>query len=590
MSKKEKATEQEEKIVTRYDRKLQKRKEQQEKEEREKKIGIAIGIVVVVLLAAFVASFPIRTYMAVNETYVTVGGDKVTRVEFDYNYNLAKNNYMNQYGSYMSYFGVDMTGDLSRQMYSETLTWQDYFEQMAVENIVNSKSLLRDARSAGFTYDTAEDWKEYEDSMKELAQTEGVALNKYVKQNFGAYATMSRLSKFIKNDMLVNAYYDKLAEDKAPSDEEISNYYNENTADYDSVDYRVTEVKAVLPTEPTELADPQTDTPEEGTDASADGAGGTDGTAAEETYQPSEAEIAAAMKEAKAEADEKVKTVAASGELQENVKKSQATGVLRDWLFDDTRKAGDTTVIEDTNTNKYYVLAFEKRYLDETPSVNVRVIMAGDTDAQTILDEWKNGEATEESFMALNEKYSEDEAGKSNGGLLEGVLPSGMDEALSGWLFDAGRKAGDTTAVTLEDGYNYVMYFVSQGEPEWKLTIKSTLLSDIMSEYLEQISESITVEDKGGKLNYLKVQAIEEAESSAADQSTDQTGEPGGASTEATDETGGASTEAAGEPGGASTEAAGETGGASTEAAGETGGASSESAGESGAGESSAAE
>lgn len=549
MSKKEKVTEQEEKIVTRYDRKLQKRKEQQEKEEREKKIGMAIGILVVVLLAAFVASFPIRTYMAVNETYVTVGGDKVTRVEFDYNYNLAKNNYMSQYGSYMSYFGVDMTGDLTQQMYSETLTWQDYFEQLAVENIVNSKSLLRDAQAAGFTHDTSEEWKEYQDSVKDLAKTEGMSLNKYVKQSFGSYATMSRISKYIKNDMVVNAYYEKLTEDKAPSEEEITNYYGEHTADYDSVDYRVIEVKAVLPTEPTELADPQTDTPEEGTDATADDASGTDGTDTEETYQPSEAEIAAAMKEAKTEADEKVKTVAASGELQENVKKSQATGVLRDWLFDDARKAGDTTVIEDTSTDKYYVLAFEKRYLDETPSVNVRVIMAGDQDAQTILDEWKNGEATEESFIALCEKYSEDEASKSNGGLLESVLPSGMDEALSGWLFDAGRKTGDTTAVTLEDGYNYVMYFMGQGEPEWKLTIKSTLLSEIMSDYLEQISESITVEDKNGKLNYLKVQAMEEAESAAADQSTDQAGETGDSSTEAQDETGSVSTEAADESG-----------------------------------------
>lgn len=546
MSKKEKVTEQEEKIVTRYDRKLQKRKEQQEKEEREKKIGMAIGIVVVVLLAAFVASFPIRTYMAVNETYVTVGGDKVTRVEFDYNYNLAKNNYMSQYGSYMSYFGVDMTGDLTQQMYSETLTWQDYFEQLAVDNIVNGKSLFRDAQAAGFTYDTAEEWKEYQDSVKDLAKTEGMSLNKYVKQSFGSYATMSRISKYIKNDMVVNAYYEKLTEDKAPSEEEISNYYGEHTADYDSVDYRVTEVKAVLPTEPTELADPQTDAPEEGTDASSEG---TDGTDAEEAYQPSEAEIAAAMKEAKAEADEKVKTVAASGDLQENVKKSQATSVLRDWLFDDSRKAGDTTVIEETNTNKYYVLAFEKRYLDETPSVNVRVIMAGDQDAQTILDEWKNGEATEESFITLCEKYSEDEASKNNGGLLESVLPSGMDEALSGWLFDAGRKTGDATAVTLEDGYNYVMYFVGHGEPEWKLTIKSTLLSEIMSDYLEQIRESVTVEDKSGKLNYLKVQAMEEAESGAADQSTDQAEETGGASTEAAGETGSPSTEGADESG-----------------------------------------
>lgn len=541
MSKKENVSEQEEKIVTRYDRKQQKRREQEKKEKLEKKIGTIAGIVIVAALAALVASFPIRTYLAVNETYVTVGGEKVTRVEFDYNYNLAMNSYVSQYGAYMSYFGLDLTKDLSTQMYSDTMTWKDYFEQMAVENIVKNKALMRDAQAAGFTYDAAEEWKEYQETLKGLAAKEGTALKKYLKEHFGVYATTGRIAPYIKNDMLVNAYYEKLAEDKAPAQEEIAAYYKENTADYDSVDYRVTEVKAQLPTEPTELADPEAKEAWEAKKAEQAQSGeSTDGgtNAADETYQPSEAETGAAMKEAKAEADREVKTVAESGTLQENVKKSEATGVLREWLFDDARKAGDTAVIEDANTNKYYALAFEKRYLDETPSVDVRVIMAGDTDAQTILDEWKNGEATEESFIALCEKYSEEESSKENGGLLEAVLPSGMDESLSGWLFDKERKAGDTTAVTMEDGYNYVMYFMGHNEPEWKLSIKSTLLGNVMGEYLEQISESIQVEDKGGKLNYLKLQAMEEAEASASAESEGANQEQDASSSEPSGETG----------------------------------------------------
>ena len=84
MSKKENVTEQtEEKVMTKYDRKMQQRKEQKEKEKREKRRNTIIGVVVVAALVCLVASFPIRTYLAVNETYVTVGGEDISKVEFD---------------------------------------------------------------------------------------------------------------------------------------------------------------------------------------------------------------------------------------------------------------------------------------------------------------------------------------------------------------------------------------------------------------------------------------------------------------------------------------------------------------------------
>ena len=60
----------------------------------------------------------------------------------------------------------------------------------------------------------------------------------------------------MKNDMVMNAYYQKLQEDNAPGDDEVQSYYEENKATYDSVDYRLTTIEADLPTEPTELADP----------------------------------------------------------------------------------------------------------------------------------------------------------------------------------------------------------------------------------------------------------------------------------------------------------------------------------------------
>lgn len=541
MSKNEKVTENkeqkeqtEQKVMTKYDRKVQKRKEEKEKEKKEERISTTVGIVFLVALVCLVASFPIRTYLATHETYVVINGEEVNKVEFDYVYNTSKNNYITQYGSYLSYFGLDTSKDLSTQMYSETLTWQDYFEQNAVESLKQNKALMAEAKAAGFTYDTTDEYNTFKETIKTSAAAAGVSDKEYVRSIYGSYATMGRIEEYVKNDMVMNAYYQKLQEDNAPSDDEIQSYYEENKATYDSVDYRLTTIEADLPTEPTELADPVEET-------AADTTGTTDGTAATDTtqdtaYQPSDAEIAKAMDDAKVLADDAEQTVAKDGEAHENEKKSSVNYMISDWLFDDARKAGDTTVITNDNSHCYYVVAFEKRYLDETPSADVRVIIpTEDKTGEEILEEWKNGAATEDSFAELCKKYTQDTSAVENGGLFEQVTKTGMTEELSNWIFDSSRQAGDTVAITVSDS-TYVLYYIGQDQPEWKINIKNTLVSDTMSQHMQDITADVTVEDPKGKLNYLKVQA-EESAAAETETATAETQEITEEQTAATEET-----------------------------------------------------
>ena len=541
MSKNEKVTENkeqkeqtEQKVMTKYDRKVQKRKEEKEKEKKEERISTSVGIVFLVALVCLVASFPIRTYLATHETYVVINGEEVNKVEFDYVYNTSKNNYITQYGSYLSYFGLDTSKDLSTQMYSETLTWKDYFEQNAVESLKQNKALMAEAKAAGFTYDTTDEYNTFKETIKTSAAAAGVSDKEYVRSIYGSYATMGRIEEYVKNDMVMNAYYQKLQEDNAPSDDEIQSYYEENKATYDSVDYRLTTIEADLPTEPTELADPVEET-------AADTTGTTDGTTATDTtqdtaYQPSDAEIAKAMDDAKVLADDAEQTVAKDGEAHENEKKSSVNYMISDWLFDDARKAGDTTVITNDNSHCYYAVAFEKRYLDETPSADVRVIIpTEDKTGEEILEEWKNGAATEDSFAELCKKYTQDTSAVENGGLFEQVTKTGMTEELSNWIFDSSRQAGDTVAITVSDT-TYVLYYIGQDQPEWKINIKNTLVSDTMSQHVQDITADVTVEDPKGKLNYLKVQA-EESAAAETETATAETQEITEEQTAATEET-----------------------------------------------------
>lgn len=486
------APQQESKVMTKYDRKMQAYQEQEKKAQAQKRRSSIIGIAIVVILAAFVLSFPIRNYMAVNGAYITVGGEKVTKVEFDYHYAMARTSFIAQYSSYLSMMGMD-SSTIDNQMYSTDLTFRDYFEQMAVENIQNTKAMKAEAQAAGFAYNTDEEYEETMADLRDRAKENGATLNKYMKSIFGSYATESRLERVIREGILTTAYYEQMADSSAPSDAEIDSYYDENKNNYDVVDYYLNIVTAELPT------------------AAPDGSVPLDENGNEVAYQPTEEEIAAAMEAAEKEAQNAVDDIQTEDNFHEAQSYSSINYLISSWLFDEARTEGDTTVVEDSTSHRYLVAGFGKRYRVETPTVDIRAIVTMSADAQSILDEWKGGAATEESFIELCGRYDENGAEE---GLYEGIGIDSMNEEMNAWLGDAGRQAGDTAAFTEEDGTNYVFYYVGTNDPVWKLSIYDLLLNQTMTDYLERIRENMTVEDPKGNLNYLKVEAAmsEEAE------------------------------------------------------------------------------
>lgn len=91
---------------------------------------------------------------------------------------------------------------------------------------------------------------------------------------------------------------------------------------------------------------------------------------------------------------------------------------------------------------------------------------AGEAAANALLEQWKAGEMTEESFAALANEHSEDPGSNTNGGLYEGVTEGQMVQAFNDWCFDPARQVGDTDVVRTEYGF-HVMFF-SGSAPMWK--------------------------------------------------------------------------------------------------------------------------
>lgn len=88
------------------------------------------------------------------------------------------------------------------------------------------------------------------------------------------------------------------------------------------------------------------------------------------------------------------------------------------------------------------------------------------TRAMEIFDEWAKGERTEESFAALAAEYSEDPGVLSNDGYYDNISKGMMVENIDKWLFEEGRKTGDTAIIENVGSYvgTHIVYFTGHGD------------------------------------------------------------------------------------------------------------------------------
>ena len=568
--------------MTKYDLKMQRRQEEERKAKKEKTI-IRTGCILAVVICVCIAAWKFYdNYQEKHGPYITVGSHEIQKAEFDYYYYSSFNSFASTYGSYLSYFGLDTSKPLDQQQYSDTMTWDDYFQQQAVNQLKNVYALTDEAKEKGFEYDASSDYDDMVTSIKSYAQQQGVSEDEYCKSVFGSDATLEGIKPYVEMSGLASAYYNDVKDNIEVTDDEINTYYDENKDNYDSVDYRVCKIEADMPEEETETEAEteaaQTETAaESNSETTAESASETAVTESQtetesETMSAEESEAAAkaeeeakeaAMADAKAKADEmlsKIKDEASFEKIYDkyasdtsvdslNTDKKKASISPTDvasWLFDADRQAGDTTVIEDTANNAYYVVYFKDRYLDHTKTVDVRQILisadtstadeaentetetsaAGETEtaetesaeaqeqakedakaaaktkAEQILKDWKSGDATEDSFAELAKTYSDDTGSNTNGGLYEAVKEGQMVTNFNDWIFDASRKPGDTGIVESDYGY-HIIYFVGDDAEEWHVDIKDTITSNKLNDYMSNLTADLEVKDSRHHVAYL---------------------------------------------------------------------------------------
>ena len=444
-----------------------------------------------------------------NTVALTVGEHELSSVEMNYFFMDAVNTFYNNYGSYASMFGLDVTKPLNEQVVDEAAgtTWADDFMTQAKDSAASIYALADAAASAGFALPEEEraNLEQQLSSLELYATMYGYSnADQYLKAMYGNGASLKSYTAYCEKQALASAYYNHYADSLTYDDAELREVEAENFNAYSSYTYNSYYLAASRFLE-----------------------GGTEGEDGTITYSDEEkaASVAAAEEAAKALTAAEItdaaaldaaiaaleinKDTEASSTHNDKVLYSSLTTAYQEWVSDSSRKAGDLAYFESTSgdtVSGYYVVMFQESTDNIFALKNVRHILvapehnhaegetheegethspeemaAAKATAEEILAQWKAGEATEESFAALANEKSADGDGVS-GGLYENVYPGQMVTNFNAWCYDDGRKSGDTGIVESEYGY-HVMYFVGDSDltyRDYQITneLKSSDLDD----------------------------------------------------------------------------------------------------------------
>jgi len=505
---------------------------------------MVVMILIVAIVIGIVSYSPIISAVNKGTHAVTIGEHKLNSVDLTYFYIDAivqhYNKYYNDYQDYAYMYamlteGIDFTAPLGDQMKDseKKQTWADYYIEEAIA----------DARSAYALYDKAmadKDFKLDEDTQKYLddfenytnmyAQLAGHANGKaYVRGYYGIGADLKSYKQYTEVTTIAAEYYTQHKDSLEYKDSDYRAYEKDKFDNYSRFSYDVYSI-----TVNTYLKGGTTTKDENGKETT--------------TYSDEEkkAAVEAARKDAIA------LTESGSATLEELNKAIQALAINKDkkdvkatsnenvfyekvsnediqkFLTDKKTTQNALTYVERTTTNTdkdgketkevvgFYVVRFEGRDDNLMKLQNVRHILVkftggtkddktgettySDAEKQTakskaekLLEEWKNGKKTEESFGDLAKEKTEDTGSKETGGLYEDIYPGQMVEAFNDWCFDENRKKGDTDIIETEYGY-HIMYYVEASDITYRDSlIKADIVEEDMEKWEKELADAITV-------------------------------------------------------------------------------------------------
>ncbi|MEE1328914.1 MAG: peptidylprolyl isomerase [Oscillospiraceae bacterium] len=437
-----------------------------------------------------------------NTVAVTIGEHELSNADLNYYYVDQINEFLNQYGSYASMFGLDLTKPLNEQVTNQETgaTWADDFITSAISAAKHNYALIDAAKAAGYEL-TEEELASIDNNINSLslyASLYGYTdAESYIRAMYGKGANEKSFREYLHTQALATSYYSHYATSLSYDDAAMKAEDEENSLTYNAYNYNAYYMLA------SKFNEGGTKD-ENGTITYSDEEQAAGVKKAEETAKAlAEGEYASVedLDKAIAALPINAESTTAASTAYNDTAYNSINQYIRDWVTASERKAGDVTYLANSSTttdadgkettviNGYYVVMFHSVNDNSFPLVNVRHTLiqpeggtynstTGMTDyseaemaeakleAETLLNEFKAGKATSMDFADMANKHSADGDG-TTGGLYEDVVPGQMTASFDAWCFEEGRKAGDTGLVESEYGW-HIMYYEGDSETTYR--------------------------------------------------------------------------------------------------------------------------
>ena len=288
---------------------------------------------------------------------VATAGDKgLTNAELQIYYWMQVIDFLNQYGSYASLFGLDVAKPLDTQICMDgSMTWQQYFLDAALNNWYNYQVMSLEAEATGFVLE--QDYLDYLEDLPQSLEESAIGMgyesaDQMIQADMGPGSSLEGYMAYLKTYYEGYMFYTHTLESMEITDAEIEAYFDKYAEEYkanglEKTDECYVDVRHILimPT-------------------SATGAS----TYTEEEWAAAEVKANDVMNEwlsknpdedgfsVMAEVYSEDPGSASNGGLYQNVYVGQMVEPFENWCFDESRQPGDYGIVK--TTYGYHIMYF----------------------------------------------------------------------------------------------------------------------------------------------------------------------------------------------------------------------------------------
>lgn len=297
-----------------------------------------------------------------NQVVATCGDAKLTVGVLQTYYWMEVRSFLNAYGAYAAYFGMDMAQGLDTQLcgIAEGVTWQQYFLESALNSWQTYQAMAHEAKATGTVVndEISSILASLDADLEEAAKAGNFdSVDAMLNTTMGPGATAEEYKEYMSVYYTGYGYYQDWALANVPTADEIAAYFAEHEADYTdngiTKDTVTVDVRHILIT-------PEETENESGektiTDEAWSGALAQANNVLQEFNDGEKTEASFAQLAGKYSLDP---GSASNGGLYTGVTEGQMVPEFNDWCFDTARQPGDRDIVK--TSYGYHVMYFVAR-------------------------------------------------------------------------------------------------------------------------------------------------------------------------------------------------------------------------------------